>query len=278
MGFEESGGKHREPASGHGCGADVVRYHEFTPSHEQVPNACRQDELVTTSANDLPPAREVRPARFWVHLAAGTVVLVIAAWIFGAIAEDVVNGDPLTVVDRCLANWLHAHATPAVTRAMLVASELAGPRIAVGLTLATALVLLVMRGWLWLLALVLVVPGGWLLDPLLKIAYRRARPTFEIPLLVLTDYGFPSGHTMMATLLYGFLGFFLVTRVRSWRWRGLVISVAGALVIFVGFSRIYLGAHYLSDVLAAVAAGVAWLVLCVNAVATLRDRPRRRGP
>src|SRR5438309_2194803 len=146
--------------------------------------------MVTGYADEPPPAREERAPRFWLKLAAGTIVLVVAAWIFDAIAEDVVNGEPLTVVDRRLANWLHAHATLQVTRAMLVISELAGPRVAVGLTLATALVLLAMRRWLWLLALVLVVPGGWLLDPLLKIAYRRARPMFEIPLLALTDYGF----------------------------------------------------------------------------------------
>ena len=229
---------------------------------------------MTGSAGEPPPRRGERTPRFWLKLAAGTVVLVVAAWIFGAIAEDVVNGDPLTVVDRRLANWLHAHATPPITRAMLVISALAGARVAVAVTLATALVLLAMRRWLWLLTLVLVVPGGWLLDPLLKVAYRRARPTFEIPLLVLTDYGFPSGHTMMATLLYGFLAVFLVTIVRSWRWRGIVVGVAGAVVILVGFSRIYLGAHYLSDVLAAIAAGVAWLALCLNAAATLRDQPR----
>jgi undecaprenyl-diphosphatase len=213
-----------------------------------------------------------RQIRFAVQLTVGALVLLVSAWIFGAIAEDVVTGDPLTSVDRVVANWLHAHATPTVTRAMFAAAELAGPRVITAVAVVMAIVLAWRRLWHWLLALGLVVPGGALLNELLKVAFRRARPTFETPILVLTDYGFPSGHAMSATLLYGFIGLFLVTIVPSWRCRSFILVAVGALIALVGFSRMYLGAHYLSDILAAIAAGVAWLALSLSAVAMLRHR------
>jgi membrane-associated phospholipid phosphatase len=64
------------------------------------------------------------------------------------------------------------------------------------------------------------------------------------------------------------------TSSRAWRWRRGIIGIACTLVTLVGFSRMYLGARYLSDVLAAVTAGVAWLALCLTAVASILRRAR----
>jgi undecaprenyl-diphosphatase len=82
---------------------------------------------------------------------------------------------------------------------------------------------------------------------------------------------------MIATLLYGLLAVLLVRTLRSRRGRTLGVCVASAVIMLVGISRMYLGAHYLSDVLAAVTAGLAWLALCLTAVATLRYRRQRRS-
>lgn len=130
------------------------------------------------------------------------------------------------------------------------------------------------RLWYWLLGLVSVVAGGILLNVLLKNLFARARPGWADPLMALTDPGFPSGHTMMATIIYGFMAVYLILKIASWRWRFVIATLTILLVFVVALSRMYLGAHYLSDVLAAMAAGIAWLALCLTAVETLR---RRRG-
>jgi membrane-associated phospholipid phosphatase len=114
--------------------------------------------------------------------------------------------------------------------------------------------------------------GGMLLNTLLKLAFHRERPTFSGLSAALHTFSFPSGHTMAATLLYGVLAAYAIARLRSARARLAVVLGAVLMVALVGFSRIYLGVHYLSDVLAAAAEGIAWLALCYTAVHTLMLR------
>jgi len=108
------------------------------------------------------------------------------------------------------------------------------------------------------------------LDFLLKIAFHRQRPSFEDSFLTFHGYSFPGGHTMAATLLYGQLAALAVVAFEAWRWRVEAVLGALAMIMMVGFSRVYLGAHYLSDVLGAAAAGLAWLALSLTAVDILR--------
>ena len=204
------------------------------------------------------------------HLTVGILILIGASWLFGGIAQDVVAGDPLTIIDKNLALWFHQHQTSGLTTMMQIFSSFAATPWVTGVALAVALVLCWKRFWYRLLALLLVLPCGMILDVLLKIAFHRHRPSFSDSYLIFHGYSFPSGHTMMATLLYGLLAVFAVVSLKGWRWR--VAAVLGSLfiILLVGLSRMYLGAHYLSDVLGAIAAGLAWLTLTLTAVDTLR--------
>ena len=210
------------------------------------------------------------------HLTLGALILISASGLFGVIVEEIVTHDPLTVLDRDVAQWLHAQATPTVTTAMLAISALGSSTMVAAIALGTALLLVWRRAWYRLLALVLTVPGGVLLNVCLKLAFQRARPTFAEPLLVLTTYSFPSGHALGATVLYGLLTALLVRDLRPWCMRMLVVVGGSVVIILIGFSRMYLGVHYLSDVLGGMAEGVAWLALCLTAVETLRRRRRVR--
>jgi undecaprenyl-diphosphatase len=153
-------------------------------------------------------------------------------------------------------------------------TELASSTWVTSVTTLTALVLWWKRCWYRLLAMGLVMSGGMILSFILKIAFHRHRPSFEDSLLIFSGYSFPSGHTMAATLLYGLLAVFTVITLENWRWRVGAVIGAIVMILLVGFSRMYLGAHYLSDVLGAATAGLAWLALSLSAVDILR---RNRG-
>ena len=140
------------------------------------------------------------------------------------------------------------------------------------MTLAASAYLWIKRIRVWVLTLMLAVFGGILLNFLLKHVFARQRPHFDDPLLTPTTYSFPSGHTLMATVFYGTLCALIMSRIVSWRWRVVTILAAGVMILLVGFSRIYLGAHYLSDVLAAIAEGLAWIAFCLLAVGELERR------
>lgn len=203
-------------------------------------------------------------------LTIGAIILIGASWIFGGIAEDVFTGDPITVVDREFAVWLHLHATPTLTEVMKLISVLGSWPVVTGIWLFIALYFLRKRSRYRLLALTLTVPVGMLLNGMLKYAFHRSRPVWDNPIIMIATFSFPSGHAMAATLLYGFLAAFGVRKMQGWRWRVLAVLAAGLLIVLIGFSRLYLGIHYLSDVLAGMAAGSAWLALCLTAVGTLR--------
>src|SRR6202171_6004962 len=203
------------------------------------------------------------------YLVAGLLILIGMTLTLGEIAEDVRNGEPLTVADVRLSNWLHTHGSASVTTCMLLVTSFGSTVVVSCLAVLFGLYLLWRRQPYWLTAMVLSVFGGMGVNKLLKFVVHRARPHFNDPILSLTSYSFPSGHTMMATVLYGVLAAFLISRTPRWPWRVLIVAVAGCLILLVGFSRIYLGAHYLSDVLAALAEGLAWLSLCLTAVYTV---------
>lgn len=206
------------------------------------------------------------------NLTVGVLVLVGASWLFGGIAEDVVNSDPLTTIDLTIANLLHDNSTPTLNAVMIFVSYFGSTLFVSFLASAAAVWFAWQKQWYRLAELIIILPGGMLVNVLLKYAFHRARPVFDNPILTLTTYSFPSGHAMAAMLLYGSLTVFAVWKFKVWRWRVFAVLAAAMLIILIDFSRIYLGVHYLSDVLAGSVAGLAWLTLCITAVETMRRR------
>jgi undecaprenyl-diphosphatase len=211
------------------------------------------------------------------HLTCGVLVLVAAAWLFGAIAEQVAGHGPVTLVDVQIANWFHAHATPAITRLMLFITTWNSVAGVLMMTAVTGVVLWRREQRHWLLALVATVPGGDAVNVLMKVSFARARPSFINPIVTLDTFSFPSGHAASAALFYGFLACLLMRHALPIRQRAMIVGAAVLMVVLVGFSRIYLGAHYLTDVLAGAAEGLAWLTICITALTTLQRRRAARG-
>lgn len=176
------------------------------------------------------------------------------------------------MIDVPVSAWFQANTHPVITQFMLMITHWHS-------TPGTMLMTAVLALWLarrgmvgWLVSLALSVPGGMLLNVGVKHLVQRERPHFDDPLVTLTTYSFPSGHTAGATLLYGFLAVLLLAHARAAPWRVAIVPVAVLMVLLVGMSRIYLGAHYLTDVLAALVEGLLWLALILGGLRSLRRR------
>ena len=198
---------------------------------------------------------------------AGWTALVVCGVVFLAIAWNVTTRSALVAFDARAAEWLHADAQAggARTTFFFLVTNMHSP---VGVAVLSAVfgaVLWRLRERYWLLTLACSVAGGMFINFILKSAYERLRPRLDEPLLSLDSYSFPSGHTAGAVLFYGVLAAFLVSRFFDWRARVACVAGACVMVALVAFSRIYLGAHYVSDVLAAACSSLVWLVLCLSA-------------
>jgi undecaprenyl-diphosphatase len=189
------------------------------------------------------------------------VSLGLAAWLFGGLLEEVLDNDSLVRWDRLVNAWFHQHATSAGLTAFNAITLLGS----VGVWAVVALVAV----WLWrsnhrllLSAWLGTNVGGLLLQYILKTTIHRARPEYAAAYLHGHSYSFPSGHSMQSMIGYVMLVFVASAASEWWRVRRtLLFACAAVLVMLIGFSRLYLGVHYPSDVIGGFAAGAAWLSL-----------------
>jgi membrane-associated phospholipid phosphatase len=181
--------------------------------------------------------------------------------------------NPLAGPDHEVAGWFHAHLTRTSVSVLRAFTEFgSGEWIGVVLFFV-ALYFVWKRWWPSLVMLIVAVPGGMLLNEWVKVLVHRHRPFVDGPFVDWSGYSFASGHTIGATLLYGQLLLFVLPALKTRHWRLLSVFSAMFLVLLVGFSRIALGAHFLTDVLAAIVFGIVWLMLCM----VLRKPMRRRA-
>lgn len=177
--------------------------------------------------------------------------------------------------DAALLGWLQRHATPTGTVVADTVTRLGSPTTMMILGMVVAVGLARRRRWLllggWLAAFI----GGLVLDLALKGAVHRPRPPDADLFLRGTSWSFPSGHAMGALIGCGMLGYLLIVyAVTTRRARWAVVVAAALVVLAVGLSRLYLGVHYLSDVLAGYAAGTLWLAACISGLEVARRWPR----
>jgi membrane-associated phospholipid phosphatase len=199
-------------------------------------------------------------------------LLALACAVFGVFAADLMQHGAITAADAPISAWFHAHTDRAATQALLLVTHLHSTTGICVMAAAAALALAWWRELQWLPLLAITVPGGLVLNALVKHAFQRARPHFDEPLLTLATYSFPSGHAAGATVWWGFVLVWLFAHEPRLPQRALASALAGLMVALTALSRVYLGAHYLSDVLAAIAEGLAWLALCFM-VLDRRSRP-----
>lgn len=197
---------------------------------------------------------------------------------FQASTAALAVANPLSGADHGIAMWFHERLTPTFVTVLHAFTEF-GSGEWIGIVLSALVLFFAWKRW-WpsVVTLIVAVPGGMLLNEWVKLVVHRHRPFVDGPFVDWSGYSFASGHTIAATLLYGQLLLFVLPVLRARHWRLLCIFSAILLVLLVGFSRIALGAHFLTDVLAAMIFGTIWLALCVMLGKPLRSQPRSPVP
>ncbi|MDE2504989.1 MAG: phosphatase PAP2 family protein [Burkholderiales bacterium] len=189
-------------------------------------------------------------------LVAAAVLVVGGAWLFFGVLEDVISHDPLVDVDVFVYHLLQSLRTPAMDSVMIAFTELGDAQVLLPVILIALAWFLIHRLWLtagyWLAA----IGGAEVLAKVLKLALHRQRPG---PFYSgIEQFSFPSGHATMSVVVYGFLAFLVCRAARS-GFRKAAISLTATLITLITLSRLYLGAHWLSDVLGGLSFGVAWI-------------------
>lgn len=206
------------------------------------------------------------------ELLGGLAVLFAGAWAFGAIAEGVSEGEP--AIDSSVATWLHDHSAPALTTFFKTVTFF-GNFVSLLVISAVAVLVLLRRGRRAEATLVvLAFAGAQILTLGLKLGFQRERPFFPDPLAAApTTYSFPSGHACVSAAVYGAIGYILARHLTGARAKLAALFSAAVVILLIGFSRLYLGVHFLTDVVAGFSLGLAWVALCVVAL-NLRLRLR----
>jgi membrane-associated phospholipid phosphatase len=220
--------------------------------------------------------RRLTPSEYLgLYLTLGLLTAAGCLWLFGRLAEDIVTNDSLVSFDQRAATTIHELMTPGLTTFLLAVTALGSIEAIALVSLVGAVVFGAWRQWL-LFTMWLIAAGGSVgLLLLLKALFARPRPYVEQPLLLETYYSFPSGHAMEAVVLYGMLAYFAVLALRTWRAHAAIIVGTSLLVLLISFSRLYLGVHYFSDVVAGLAAGGVWLSTCITVMEFVRRGKQR---
>ena len=201
--------------------------------------------------------------RFVHVVAAGSFVLAVG--LFLELADDAPEGDYLPVETKIMEAMRRGGEPwgPAGTAA--VVRDITALGSAVVLILLTLLILgfLLMSGRMRVAALIAVATaGGQALNLTLKNAFERARPDSALHLVEVTSTSFPSGHSMASSIFYLTMGALLARMASRRREKSYFVGAALLITFMIGFSRVYLGVHYPTDVLAGWSAGTAWALVC----------------
>ncbi len=203
-------------------------------------------------------------------LAFGLVIILLTACLFGALVEDVIRRDSLALYDLYFGKWLLNHTSTAGNSIFYTITLLGSFPVVETVVAAMVLWLTWRKRWLHLCILLISVGGGTLLNGILKSIFLRPRPDFMDALYLETSYSFPSGHAMTAVFAYGAIAYLITSSTKNRKWRTSLYAWAALLSLLIGFSRLYLGVHYLTDVLGGWAAGMTWLFTYILVVESLK--------
>jgi len=202
----------------------------------------------------------------------GLVLAGLGLWVFAELADQVLE-QATRRVDTAILLFLRQLHTPLLDQLMIGITTLGQPTLLVIVSLILCGVLALQRQWFKGIVFVSAALGAAGLNVLLKDGFGRSRPALWDRVVDVQYSSFPSGHAMVSLVIYGLAGYLLSTRSR---YRSdLILALTVLLIGLIGLSRLYLGVHWPTDVIAGYAAGLVWLVACVLTLEIGQRRQKR---
>lgn len=199
----------------------------------------------------------------------GLALAAIALWLFTYIAEEVFENETQAFDAHVLLSirslqrlWLDP--------IMVFITDIGDPRVLLVICVGLSAILLIRHRKAEAMTIAIAGFGALGLNFVLKNLFARTRPELWSRIVDVRNYSFPSGHAMLSMVIYGLLGYLLATQF--YRWRGVIATLSTLLILLIGFSRLYLGVHWLTDVIAGYAAGMVWLITCILSLEIWRQR------
>jgi membrane-associated phospholipid phosphatase len=217
------------------------------------------------------------PPRFWgwlakrfsseplgLRLTVGAALASAFLFFFLSVVQDLIAKEAVVLADLRLLSLVQMYRTPGLNRVMLFLTYLGNWQVVTAGAGLLVLNLALTRRWLWILALLVSIGGSEILVQLGKISFARPRPDLVNALIPAQGPSFPSGHAFVAICFYGLIGWFAIDQVKTWKAKAAIAAMTTATALAIGFSRIYLGVHWPSDVIASFGLGAAWLTATIT--------------
>jgi len=201
----------------------------------------------------------------------GLASAVSALFFFAWLADEVLEGDA-KMFDETVRLYAHGFANESLTALMLFITML-GSTLFLSFLCVSIFVIFIIKNWKrGAVLLMTTMAGAVILNFALKVSFGRVRPDpfFDTPLPA--SYSFPSGHSLYAVCFYGVLAWLITARIQNKSLRIFIWSLAVLLALLIGLSRIYLGVHYPSDVIAGFAVAIVWILTVILIDFTLKKR------
>jgi len=216
-------------------------------------------------------------ATFGIILCAGAAVAITGTYLFAEFAGHVSSGKTQAFDDAVL-RWVAQHRTPALEPVMLEITFLGTGTVVIALVAVSGMFLWLSNHKYSAILLLVSTVGGILLNNLLKIGFGRPRPQVFDWGMHAVSWSFPSGHAMSAAVVYGTVAYLAARLQRRHLHRVITLTAAFILILLIAGSRLYLGVHYPSDVLAGIIIGLAWAAFCMAMLEAIQVYARWRAP
>ncbi|MCK9368548.1 phosphatase PAP2 family protein [Candidatus Dojkabacteria bacterium] len=185
--------------------------------------------------------------------------IVVGLFLFLKLSAEVWEKESIINIDQIVSNWVYTLRTPFITSVMKFITSLAGLGTIAILFIIFFIVLIIIKKSKYIIPLIITVSINFLFVQGVKILFARPRPETTSALITADSFSFPSGHTLIAITFYGFLILYLLMILKSKVLKYISVISGAIIILSVGFSRIYLGVHWPSDVIASLLIGTVWL-------------------